>query len=86
MLFVVLCVFIIRFYLKSWFNCTIPANDLNVIKDLILYKKEHSNISKAVIKKICNHLWYLTEETAALVFFDDTLPNEIILLMIPTSS
>lgn len=24
-----------------------------------------------------NHLWYLTEDTAAFAFFDDTLSNEI---------
>jgi hypothetical protein len=37
-----ICVFIIRFYLKAWFNCTMPAkapaNDLNFIK-VKLYEK-----------------------------------------------
>jgi len=26
--------------------------------------------------KKCHHLWYLTEETAALSFFDDSIPLE----------
>lgn len=37
--------FIIQFYVKAWWNYTMPvkiaANDLNCIKDLILYEKEH---------------------------------------------
>ncbi|VVC35241.1 Hypothetical protein CINCED_3A010216, partial [Cinara cedri] len=59
-----------------------PVNDLNFVKFLKLYENEHSNISKAAIKKISNHLWYLTKETAALAFFDDTLSNEIKRLMV----
>lgn len=81
-------VFIIRFYLKAWFSCTIPskalANDLNFIKNLKLYENKNSTLSKAAIKKMSNHLWYLTEETAALAFFDDTLSNEIKRLMVVT--
>lgn len=81
-----ICIFIVRFYLKAWFNCTAaaraPANDLYFIKCLKLYENEHSKISKAVLTKISNHLWYLTEETAALAFFDDTLSNEIKRLMV----
>ncbi|XP_050545354.1 uncharacterized protein LOC126907794 [Daktulosphaira vitifoliae] len=30
-----------------------------------------------MLNKICNHLWYLTEETAALTFFDDSISTEI---------
>lgn len=33
-------------------------------------------ISRVSIKKICNHL-YLTEETAALSFFGDSIPLEV---------
>jgi len=35
------------------------------------------DISKVSTKKICYHLWYLTEETVALSFFDDSIPHEI---------
>jgi len=55
-----ICVFIVRFYLKAWFSCTLPArapvNDLNFIKCLKLYENEHSKISKAALTKISNHL------------------------------
>ncbi|XP_050532291.1 uncharacterized protein LOC126900540 [Daktulosphaira vitifoliae] len=81
-----ICIFIIRFYLKAWFNCTEPSkapnNDLNFIKELKLYEKEQPLIAKAALNKICNHLWYLTEETAALTFFDDTISTEIKKLMV----
>lgn len=85
-----ICVFIVRFYLKAWFSCTVPvrapANDLNFIQCLKLYESEHPKISKAAIKKISNHLWYLSEETAALAFFDETLSNEIKRLMVQSLS
>lgn len=32
---------------------------------------------KSSYRKKYNYLWYLTEETAALVFFDDTLQNNV---------
>jgi hypothetical protein len=74
-----ICVFIVRFYLKVWFSCMaparVPANNLNFIKCLKLYDNEHSKISKVTITKISYHLWYLTEEAAALA-------NEIKRLML----
>lgn len=33
-------------------------------------------ISAAVLTKCKNHLWYLSEETIALAFFDPLVPNE----------
>lgn len=41
-----------------------------------------SQISTAAIKKICNHLWYLSEEAAALSFFDESIPFETKHLMV----
>lgn len=37
-----ICVFIVRFYLKAWFNCRAPANDLNFIKCLKLYENDQN--------------------------------------------
>ena len=34
------------------------------------YEDIHPNISKAVTKKLSNHLWYLSEKLAALALFD----------------
>lgn len=80
MLFVIFVFYyFIRFHLKAWCSCTVPArapaNDLHFIKYLKLYENEHSKI--VAITKISNRLWYITEETTALVFFDNTISNEI---------
>lgn len=73
--------FTIKFYVKAWFTCTWPGkspnNGLQFIKELILFEKIDRDISKVAIKKLCNHLWYLTKETAALLFFDNSIPPEV---------
>jgi len=51
-----------------------PNQDLQFIKDLKSFETVDKDISKVSIKKICHHLWYSTEETAALSFFDDSIP------------
>ena len=75
-----ICIFIIRFYVQAWFGCPLPhkapCQDLDFIKSLKSYENIDPTISKAAIKKLCGHLWYLSEEAAALAFFDDTVPIE----------
>jgi hypothetical protein len=70
-------VFIIRAYVKAWFESTIapkaPYNDLNFLKTLIQYEEIDSHISKATVKKFIRHLWYLSSEAAALAFFDENI-------------
>ena len=41
------------------------------------YEKIDSNISKAALQKLTQHLWYLTDEIAALSLFDDDVDQEI---------
>jgi len=76
-----ICVFIIKFYVKAWFTCPLPNKspnqDLQFIKDMKLYEVFDREISRVSIQKLCNHLWYLTEEAAALSFFDDSIPLEV---------
>lgn len=73
-----ICIFIVRLYVKNWFSSTVPTNapnqDLNLLKDLYYYKDIDKDISNATMKKICGHLWYLTEEAVALSFFDKNIP------------
>ena len=80
------CIFIATFYVKAWFTCTLPIKapnlDLQFIKSLKSYEIVDSQISTAAIKKICNHLWYLSEEAAALSFFDESIPFETKHLMV----
>ncbi|KAL4148952.1 hypothetical protein QTP88_003082 [Uroleucon formosanum] len=77
-----ICVFIIKFYVKAWFTCPLPNKapnqDLQFIKDMKLYEAFDREISRVSIQKLCNHLWYLTEETAALSFFDNSIPLEVL--------
>jgi len=80
------CIFIVTFYVKAWFTCTLPIKapnlDLQFIKSLKAYEIVDSQISTAAIKKICNHLWNLSEEAADLSFFDELIPFETKHLMV----
>lgn len=75
-----ICIFLIKHYVKAWFECTnallAPLQDLNFIKHAIKYAETDSIISKAVLNKMSNHLWYLSEETIALAFFDSNVSFE----------
>ncbi|KAL4103442.1 hypothetical protein QTP88_018819 [Uroleucon formosanum] len=75
-----ICIFIVRIYVKYWFSSPVaafaPSLDLELFKNLILYKKIDPDISNITIKKLSGHLWYLTSETAALSFFDKNVSIE----------
>lgn len=43
-------------------------------------------ISKAALKKIYNHLWYLIKKKSDLAFFDNTLENDVKQLMVQSRS
>jgi len=48
------------------------------MKDMKLYKTFDKDIYRVSIKKLCNHLWYLTEEiSATFSFFADSIPIEV---------
>ncbi|KAE9527867.1 hypothetical protein AGLY_012691 [Aphis glycines] len=68
-------------FVKTWFTCPLPNKspnqDLQFIKDKKLYEVFDTEISRVSIQKLCNHLWYLTLEAAALSFFDDSIPLEV---------
>lgn len=69
------CIFVVRLYVKDWFNSTsavnAPRNDLNFIKEAIDYSSIDESVSKIILNKISNHLWYLSEETVGFAFFDE---------------
>lgn len=68
------CIFIVKIYIKAWFGCTnaiaAPSQDINFIKNSVDYCETDPMISAAILKKISNHLWYMSEEIVALAFFD----------------
>lgn len=74
------CIFIVHLYLKVWFQSTdgiaAPNVDLNFIKDAISYAGIDERVSKAVLEKMSNHVWYLLEETIGFAFFDPTISIE----------
>ncbi len=75
------CIFILKHYLQNWFRCPIaaesPYQDLNFLKGVLLDKSINSNLLPQIIKKFSNHLWYLSEESLGLAFFDASIPLEI---------
>lgn len=75
-----ICIFLVKLYMKAWFGCTnaisAPIQDLNFIKATIKFSETDSSLSAAIIKKMCNHLWYISDETVALAFFDSKVSFE----------
>lgn len=68
------CIFIVRMYIKAWFDSTnavaSPRQDLDFAKNSIEYAQIDAELSNGVLQKISTHMWYLTPETVALAFFD----------------
>lgn len=73
------CLFIVRIYVKAWFGCTkaieAPNQDLNLIKNIIAYPEQ--DIAFALLQKVSDHLWYLSEEAVGLSFFDNNVSVDI---------
>ena len=74
------CIFIATEYVKPWLGCSLavkaPYQDLCLLKTLKGYEKVNKVISQAALSKFCQHLWYLSEEIAALSLFDDAADEE----------
>lgn len=72
-------IFIIKIYLKYWFQATIPTlapqNDLNLLKDLSTFDSINSTISKEGLKVMERHTWYINDTMVGLSFFDRTISN-----------
>ncbi|KAL4104535.1 hypothetical protein QTP88_019830 [Uroleucon formosanum] len=72
-----ICIFIIRLYIKSWFDAPsaikAPFQDLTFIKNLLNYIAIDKDTSQIAIKKFCSHLWYLSAELCGFAFFDEAV-------------
>lgn len=75
-----ICIFIVRFYVKAWFQCTnalhAPKHDLEFMKAIHAYAQVDFALSFVILDRFRTHLWYLSEETIALAFFDDEVTFE----------
>lgn len=73
-----ICIFLTRIYVQYWFRCTsaieAPRRDLQLLKHAIEYF--HKPVSKVILEKFRNHLWYLSEESVGLAFFDSGISLE----------
>lgn len=72
-----ICIFTVMIYVKYWFQASTgwsaPRNDLQLLKDIKAFESFNKNIATVALKKILNHLWYLSEELVSFAFFDDEL-------------
>lgn len=75
-----ICIFTVVIYIKNWFQSAVanyaPLNDLNLLKDLVNYKTVNEIFADKALKKIKNHLWYLSETLVGLAFFDERVSDE----------
>lgn len=73
-------IFIMRLYIKYWFECTIPTkaaiNDLQLYKDLIEYEAIDKILAEAILQVFSRHLWYLSESLVGLSFFNNNISLE----------
>lgn len=73
----VLCIFIIKYYVKAWISCEsgihAPNNDLHFLKAINSFQSVDRDISGAVVNKLSNHLWYLSDECIAFAIFDENV-------------
>jgi len=69
------CLFVVTVYVKAWFTASsaiaAPNHDLTFLRVLDEYKTIDQRVAEVSIKKFRNHLWYLTNEWAALSLLDD---------------
>ncbi|KAJ8682355.1 hypothetical protein QAD02_018147 [Eretmocerus hayati] len=74
------CFFIVFVYAEFWFKAPLSVsaanNDLTFLKKLKSYRQVDVAIADGALKKMSNHLWYLSPETVSMAFFDQTLPIE----------
>jgi hypothetical protein len=75
-----------RVYLKVWYTFNdasgAPLNNLNFLKNLVMYKNSSNGIYKLALKVFLSHLWYLNDTLIGLAFFDSRVPDNIIAQMV----
>lgn len=76
-----ICQFVVRLYVRIWFCAPLPVSapnlDFKLLLDLLSYSRIDKDISRVTTKKMCRHLWYLSDEAIGLAFFDETIPFDV---------
>lgn len=72
--------FVALIYTKFWNRCSnsadAPFNDLQLLKELDLYKEIDAEISQAALDALKRHLWYLSDELILLALFSEKVSND----------
>ena len=67
--------FLALFYVRHWMMATraadAPLLDLQLIQDLLKYREVDAEVAEAVLHKLQNHGWYLTEECITFILFSN---------------
>lgn len=70
-------VFAIRIYIRPWFDAEKPfkaaRHDLQILKNLKLFRNVDENMANQVIKCYLDQLWYLNPKIVGLCLFDDEI-------------
>lgn len=53
-----------------------PVNDLQLIQDMLSYKRSDPEVAEAVLQKMENHKWYLTQEAVPFALFSSRLSDK----------
>ncbi|KAG0727483.1 hypothetical protein GWK47_003996 [Chionoecetes opilio] len=68
------------FYTPMWMSSTLaadaPANDLQFMKDMMKFKRTDPEIAQALLQKLENHKWYLTQEVVPFALFGSRLSDK----------
>ena len=75
-----ICVFVCTVYASFWFVAPVaasaPLHDLAMLKLAEDYSKVDNKISQIILSKMRLHLWYLSEDLAAVTLFSPDASNE----------
>jgi hypothetical protein len=78
--------FITSVYLQAWYTrpsaASAPRQDLQMLKKLVEYKQLNERGANAALNTFRRHLWYISEITVGLAFFDDGVSAETKVLMV----
>lgn len=75
-----ICLFVCTIYVNFWFAAPLaadaPTNDLLMLQLIEDFKHVDYKIAEVAEKKLRMHLWYLSEDLAALPLFSDDVSDE----------
>lgn len=74
------CLFVALIYTKFWNQspnaADAPFNDLQLMKELNVYRQIDDDIAESALRAIQRHLWYLSEDLILLSLFSEKVSND----------